>query len=108
MVLAISGIGLLDAMDVDQGLDAVLKLPLSFAMFTIGFVFIWIAAEIYERHAKSFKVKNFGAERRPAHPHNKRRRVAGRCSRGARVIGIWLWEMSRAIFDAPMMLPLGV
>jgi hypothetical protein len=31
--------------------DAVLKLPLSVAMFTIGFVFIWIAIEIYERHA---------------------------------------------------------
>jgi hypothetical protein len=28
--------------------DTVLKLPLSVAMFTIGFVFIWIAIEIYE------------------------------------------------------------
>jgi outer membrane immunogenic protein len=96
MVLAISGIGLLpiqylvwlktdvwpamhirtvfNAMDVatPQGLDAVLKLPLSFAMFTIGFVFIWIAAEIYERHARSFRVKSSAAERRPAHSPNRR------------------------------------
>jgi hypothetical protein len=96
MVLAIAGIGLLpiqylvwlktdvwpvmnirtvfDAMGVatPQGLDAVLKLPLSVAMFTIGFVFIWIAAEIYERHARSFSVKSPAAERRPAHSRNRR------------------------------------
>jgi hypothetical protein len=96
MVFAIAGIGLLpiqyllwlktdvwpvmnirtvfDAMGVStpQELDAVLKLPLSVAMFTIGFVFIWIAAEIYERHARSFRVKSSAAERRPAHSRNRR------------------------------------
>jgi hypothetical protein len=41
----------LDAMNVStsQGLDAVLELPLSVAMFTVGLVFIWVAAEVYER-----------------------------------------------------------
>jgi hypothetical protein len=40
-----------DAMSVStpQGLDAVLKLPLSVAMLTIGLVLIWVAAEVYER-----------------------------------------------------------
>jgi hypothetical protein len=40
-----------DAMSVStsQGLDAVLELPLSVAMFTVGLVFIWVAAEVYER-----------------------------------------------------------
>jgi hypothetical protein len=52
--------------------DAVLKLPLSVAMFTVGLVLIWIAAEIYERDARSVRVKSFVAERRPAHFHNKR------------------------------------
>jgi len=31
-----------------QGVDAVLRLPLSIAMLIIGFLFIWIALEIYE------------------------------------------------------------
>jgi hypothetical protein len=52
--------------------DAVLKLPLSVAMFTIGVVFIWIAAEIYERDARSVRMKSFVAEHRPAYSHNKR------------------------------------
>jgi hypothetical protein len=34
-----------------QAFDELLKLPLSVAMFTVGVVFIWIGAEIYERHA---------------------------------------------------------
>jgi hypothetical protein len=34
-----------------QASDALLKVPLSVAMFTVGCVFIWIAIEIYERHA---------------------------------------------------------
>jgi hypothetical protein len=75
MVLALGGIGLLpmqylawrktdvwpvmqirtvfDLMSVapPQVPDAVLKLPLSVAMFTVGCVFIWIAVEIYERQA---------------------------------------------------------
>jgi len=40
-----------------QALDAVLKLPLCVVMFMVGLVFIWIAAEIYERHARSFRSK---------------------------------------------------
>ena len=80
-VLAIAGIGLLlvqylvwlktdvwhpmhirtifEAMSVStpQALDAVLKLPLWVAMFTVGLAFIWIAAEIYERHARSLRRK---------------------------------------------------
>jgi len=36
-----------------QELDALLKLPLSVAMLMVGLVFIWIGAEIYERHARS-------------------------------------------------------
>jgi hypothetical protein len=41
----------LDALSVStpQGLDAVSELPLSVAMFTVGLVFIWVAAEVYER-----------------------------------------------------------
>jgi hypothetical protein len=35
-----------------QGVDAVLKLPLSIAMLTVGFLFIWLAVEIYERSAR--------------------------------------------------------
>ena len=40
-----------DAMSVStpQGLDTVLELPLSVATFTVGLVFIWVAAEVYER-----------------------------------------------------------
>ena len=81
MVLAISGIGLLpiqylvwlktdvwhqinirtvfDAMSVStpQALDTVLELPLGVAMFTVGLVFIWIAAEVYERLARSLRGK---------------------------------------------------
>jgi hypothetical protein len=40
-----------DSMSVStpQGLDAVLELPLSVAMLTIGLVLIWVAAEMYER-----------------------------------------------------------
>jgi hypothetical protein len=73
VMLAIAGIGLLlvqclvwlktdvwhpinirtvfDAMSVStrQGLEAVLELPLSVAMLTVGLVFIWVAAEVYER-----------------------------------------------------------
>jgi hypothetical protein len=41
-----------------QGLDAVLKLPLSGAMFVVGLVFIWIAAEIYERHAGHLRIRS--------------------------------------------------
>ena len=76
VVLAIAGIGLLlvqyldwlktdvwhpmhirtvfGAMSVStpQGLDAVLELPLSVAMLTVGLVFIWVAAEVYERDAR--------------------------------------------------------
>jgi hypothetical protein len=46
-----------DAMSVSapQALDAVLNLPLCVAMFMVGLVFIWIAAEIYERHARSLR-----------------------------------------------------
>ena len=75
MVLAIAGIGLLpiqylvwrkigvwpamqvrtvfDLMSVaaPQGVDAVLRLPLSIAMLTVGVLFIWIAVEIYESSA---------------------------------------------------------
>jgi len=40
-----------------QALDALLKLPLCVAMFMIGFVFIWIAVEIYERQARSLRAK---------------------------------------------------
>jgi hypothetical protein len=81
-VLALGGIGLLPiqylvwlktgvwaAMDIrtvfdlmgvatPQGLDAVLKLPLSGAMFMVGLVFIWIAAEIYERHAGHLRIRS--------------------------------------------------
>jgi len=77
MVLAIAGIGLLptqylvwrkigvwpamqvrtvfDLMSVaaPQGVDAVLRLPLSIAMLTVGLLFIWIAVEIYESSAAS-------------------------------------------------------
>jgi len=35
--------------------DAALKSPLSVAMFAVGLVFIWIAAEIYEHHARSLR-----------------------------------------------------
>ena len=40
-----------DAMSVStpQGLDALLELPLSVAVLTVGLVFIWVAAEVYER-----------------------------------------------------------
>jgi hypothetical protein len=46
-----------DAMSVStpQALDAVLRLPLCVAMFMAGLVFIWIAAEVYERHARSLR-----------------------------------------------------
>jgi hypothetical protein len=42
-----------DAMSVStpQALDA----PLSLAMFAVGLVCIWIAAEMYERHARSLR-----------------------------------------------------
>jgi hypothetical protein len=36
-----------------QAFDELSKLPLGVAMFTVGVVFIWIGAEIYERHARS-------------------------------------------------------
>ena len=41
----------LDALRVSTplGLDTVSELPLSVAMFTVGLVFIWAAAEVYER-----------------------------------------------------------
>jgi hypothetical protein len=82
MVLAIAGIGLLpiqylvwrktgvwaamqvrtvfDLMSVaaPQGVDAVLRLPLSIAMFTVGFLFMWIAVEIYEAGAGNGKRRN--------------------------------------------------
>jgi hypothetical protein len=35
--------------------DAVLKSPLSVAMFAVGLVFIWIVAENYEHHARSLR-----------------------------------------------------
>ena len=38
-----------------QGLDAVVNLPLWLAMLMVGLMFIWIAAEIYERHARSLR-----------------------------------------------------
>jgi hypothetical protein len=46
-----------DAMNVSapQALDAVLKLPLCVAMFMVGLVFIWMAAEFYDRHARSLR-----------------------------------------------------
>jgi hypothetical protein len=46
-----------DAMSVStpQGLDAVLEFPLSVAMFAVGLVCIWVAAEVYERDARSFR-----------------------------------------------------
>ncbi len=40
-----------------QALDTVLELPLGVAMFTVGLVFIWIAAEVYERLARSLRGK---------------------------------------------------
>jgi hypothetical protein len=40
-----------------QTLDALLKLPLCVAMFMIGLLFIWIAAEIYERQSRSLRGK---------------------------------------------------
>jgi hypothetical protein len=48
-----------DAMSVSmpQALDTVLELPLGVAMFTVGLVFIWIAAEVYERLARSLRGK---------------------------------------------------
>jgi hypothetical protein len=41
----------LDAMSVStpQAINAILELPLWFAMLTVGLVFLWIAAEAYER-----------------------------------------------------------
>jgi hypothetical protein len=81
MVLAIAGIGLLpiqylvwrktdvwpamqirtvfDLMSIatPQGVDAVLELPLSIAMLTVGLVLIWIAVEIYERPGEITRVK---------------------------------------------------
>jgi hypothetical protein len=48
-----------DAMSVStpQALDGMLELPLWLAMFTVGLVFLWIAAEMYERHARSLRGK---------------------------------------------------
>jgi hypothetical protein len=40
-----------------QALDAMLQLPVWLSMFMVGLVFIWIAAEIYERHARSLRAK---------------------------------------------------
>jgi hypothetical protein len=40
-----------------HALDTVLELPLGVAMFTVGLVFIWIAAEVYERLARSLRGK---------------------------------------------------
>jgi len=50
---------IIDAMSVSasQALDSVLQLPLCVAMFMIGLVFIWIAAEIYDRHARALRGK---------------------------------------------------
>ena len=76
IVLAVAGLGLLavqylvwlktdvwrsinvrrvfDAMSVPtfQPIDAVLKSPLWVAIFGVGLVFIWVAAEVYERDAR--------------------------------------------------------
>ena len=48
-----------DAISVSMphALDALLKLPLCVVMFMIGLVFIWIVAEIYERHARLLRSK---------------------------------------------------
>lgn len=48
-----------DALSVStpQALDAMLQLPLWLSMFMVGLVFIWIAAEMYERHARSIRAK---------------------------------------------------
>jgi hypothetical protein len=40
-----------------QALEPMLNLPLWLAMFAVGLVFIWIAAEIYERHTRSLREK---------------------------------------------------
>jgi hypothetical protein len=40
-----------------EALDALLKAPLWVAMFTLGLAFMWIAAEMYERHARSLRGK---------------------------------------------------
>jgi hypothetical protein len=37
------------SISIPQGLNTVIELPLSVAMFTVGFVFVWLAAEVYER-----------------------------------------------------------
>jgi hypothetical protein len=41
----------LDAIKVSssQALDVVLQLPLPVVVFVVGVVFIWVAAEVYER-----------------------------------------------------------
>ncbi len=41
-----------------RALNAILEWPLWIAMFTVGVVFIWIAAELYERHARSITAKH--------------------------------------------------
>jgi hypothetical protein len=50
---------ILDAMSLltPHALDAMAQLPLWLAMFMVGLVFIWIAAEMYERHARSLRAK---------------------------------------------------
>jgi hypothetical protein len=40
-----------------QAINAVIRLPLWIAMFTVGLVFIWTAAEVYERYARSLRAK---------------------------------------------------
>jgi hypothetical protein len=48
-----------DAMGVSmsQTIGAVLELPLWIAMLTVGLVFIWISAEVYERDARSLRAR---------------------------------------------------
>jgi hypothetical protein len=38
-----------------RGAEAVLELPVWDALFIIGLVFVWIAAEVYERDARSLR-----------------------------------------------------
>jgi hypothetical protein len=40
-----------------RAIDPVLESPLWAAVFIVGFVFVWIAAEIYEHHARSLRGK---------------------------------------------------
>ncbi len=41
-----------------QAINAILDAPLWIAMLIVGLVFIWIAAEVYERHARSLRANN--------------------------------------------------